>query len=271
MTSLSFQNMNNMRSLFGLLGLLLFVAGCSKPVPLPTQFSLDLPFSVKIGQTALGPEALGFSIRFDKMKADSRCPMGVKCITAGKADMELSILKGDTRKAVLLSFTTTQGIGNVTEFEGYDIRVVGVTPFKQENKEISPEQYAIAISVTKTKPPAPQIKLDTPFTLGMGERLPLAENAEYSVGLDSIIEDSRCAEGLQCIWAGRVVAAFSIQEGKQRNPVKLLTGDLSKGGSGSVDFGPYTLVFQSVTPNKSDSEPIPDEAYKATMLVRKKE
>lgn len=260
-----------MRAIIGFLGILLLAIGCAKPVPPSTQFNLGLPFSVKIGQTAVGPEALGFSIRFDKMKADSRCPMGVQCITAGKADVELSLLKGSTSKSVTLSFTTTQGTENVTEFEGYAIRVVGVTPFKQEKKEIGPDDYIIAISVTKATPPAPQITVETPFTLGMGERMPLAGMPDYSVRLDSIIEDSRCAEGIQCIWAGRVVAAFSLQEGEQRNAVQLSTGDLSKGGRGEVQFGSYTLVFQAVTPAKKDSEPIPDEAYKTTLLLRKKE
>lgn len=143
-----------MKNLFFALPALLayfFIQSCANPAPAPLSFDLDRPFALKQGQTGTCSEVEGFSIRFDKVTADSRCPMGEKCITAGKADLELTLNKAGESAVVKLAFTLPNGTANVTEFKGHTIRVVGVTPFKMKDKEILPGDYSLAVQVTETK------------------------------------------------------------------------------------------------------------------------
>ena len=124
----------------------LFLA-CPKPALKPVKFDLETPFALQVGQTGMSSEVEGFSIKFEKVSADSRCPKGVECIVAGQADVVLSLDKSGTAKTVTLPFTMTNGTTNVTDFEGYTIRVVGLAPEKFKDKEIKPEEYNIMLTV----------------------------------------------------------------------------------------------------------------------------
>lgn len=121
--------------------------GCPRPTLKPVKFDLETPFALQVGQTGMSTDVEGFSIKFEKVSADSRCPKGVECIVAGQADVVLSLSKSGTTKTVTLPFATTNGTTNVTDFEGYTIRVVGLAPEKFKDKEIKPEEYNIMLTV----------------------------------------------------------------------------------------------------------------------------
>ena len=250
------------------LAALILAAGCSKPVPPSVKFPHTTPFSLKLGQTGESSLVPGFTILFDKVTADSRCPMGVECITAGKADLVLRVGKDGATETIKLSFTLPNGTSNVTEFKGHTIRVVGVTPFKIKDREINPEEYILAITVTETPPPPIQIKLGDSFMLGVGEGFVLEDDPEYRLQFDSVVGDSRCTQGVQCLWAGRVDAVFSARKGGQTQVLRLATGELSQGGNSVGAFGPYTLEFKAIAPPKTQG-PIALGQYKASLVVKK--
>jgi hypothetical protein len=258
---------NLLVSIFALAALFM-APGCSKPAPPPVKFPHTTPFSLKLGQTGESSLVPGFTILFEKVTADSRCPMGVECITAGKADLVLRVGKDGAAETINLSFTLPNGTSNVTEFKGHTIRVVGVTPFKIKDREINPEEYILAITVTETPPPPVQMKLGDYFMLGVGDGIVLEDDPEYRLRFDSLASDSRCPEGVQCIWAGRVDAVFSVQKGNQTQVLRLATGDLSQGGSSAGAFGPYTLEFKAITPPKTQA-PILLRLYKASLVIKK--
>lgn len=129
---------------------LLVLFGCAKPIQPPVKFYLNRPFGLKVDQTGEFAENQGFTIKFDKVSSDSRCPKGVQCITAGKADIELTLGKDGAKQTVTLPFTLPNGTSNVTEFNGHTIRVVGVSPFKFKDKEIKPEDYVVTLLVLET-------------------------------------------------------------------------------------------------------------------------
>jgi hypothetical protein len=249
--------------------LLLVFGGCQKPAPPPVSFELDVPFALQAGQTGQAAKVEGFSIRFDKIASDSRCPMGVQCITAGQAEVVLALARAGVEKTVTLPFTLPNGSSNVTDFEGYTIRVVGVSPFKQKDKEIKPEEYSVALKVIPTPPPAPKIQTGTPFTLAIGQEMELADDPAGKIRFEAVTDDSRCPEGAKCIWAGKVDCQFKLSSGDTTNVQTLSLGDMSRGGTGECKFGPYTLLLQNVTPAKVPGDVIEPRYYRAVLLLQK--
>ncbi len=248
---------------------LLASLGCPKPVPSPVKFSLINPFSLQAGQTGESADVPGFAIKFDKVAADSRCPQGVECITAGKADVVLTLTKSGESQTVTLPFTLTNGTSNVTDFKGHTVRVMGVAPIKYKDKEIKPEEYNIVLTVIETPPPAPKAKVGEDFTIVVGESIVLEDDLMFRIRFDSVVGDSRCPEGVQCIWAGRADAVFSLTQGEQTQRVTLATGDFSQGGKGESQFGPYILKLKAIAPPKKQGPPIPQKDYKATLVLTK--
>jgi hypothetical protein len=124
--------------------------GCSSPVAPAAKFRLERPFPLMAGQTGASVEEEGFTIKFEKVAADSRCPKDVECITAGKADVVLTLSKAGVSETTTLPFTQTNGTSNVIDFNGHTVRVVGITPYKLKDKEIKPDGYTITLTVIKT-------------------------------------------------------------------------------------------------------------------------
>ena len=123
--------------------------GCSSPAAPAAKFRLERPFPLMVGQTGASVEEEGFAIKFEKVAADSRCPKDVECITAGKADVVLTLSKAGVSETTTLPFTHTNGTSNVIDFNGHTVRVVGITPYKLKDKEIKPDGYTITLTVIK--------------------------------------------------------------------------------------------------------------------------
>ncbi|MDX1912046.1 MAG: hypothetical protein SFV22_11195 [Saprospiraceae bacterium] len=258
-----------MRELQFFILVLLALPGCRQPAPPPVVFHLESPFALKMGQTGVSDKTEGFAIRFDKIASDSRCPLGVQCITAGQAEVVLTLTKTGVTKTVTLPFTLPNGKDNVTDFEGHTIRVVGVTPFKQKDTAIKPEEYGVALTVIPTPPPAPKAQPGTPFTLAIGQEIEVAEDPAYKIRFEAVTDDSRCAEGAPCIWAGKVDCQLKLSLGDTTLVATLSTGDLSKGGKGVGVFGPYTLQLDDVTPARVQGDVIEPRHYRAILSLRK--
>ena len=76
-----------MRSVFVVVAILL-VAGCFSPTS-PDAVA-GKPFNLKVGATATLDD--GLRIKFDRVSADSRCPMDVQCVRAGEAIIAVSLV-----------------------------------------------------------------------------------------------------------------------------------------------------------------------------------
>ena len=86
----------------------------------------------------------------------------------------------------------------------------------------------------------------------------------------NLVEDSRCPEGSQCIWAGRAIIELKI------NSTEILTlglGDLMTGANpplvNSVEFQDYILTLLAVSFNKKRQQGV-KEKYQITLSVDKK-
>ena len=82
----------------------------------------------------------------------------------------------------------------------------------------------------------------------------------------SVVEDSRCPEGVNCIWAG--VAKIKIQLRKTGKPAKefeLNTNQLDK----FITFEGHTIKLAAVTPYPKSGTAINASAYSATLTITK--
>lgn len=251
------------------LATLLVSIGCPKPAIPPVKFTLDRPFPLKLGQTGESSTVKEFNIKFDKVSADSRCALGLVCVTAGQVDVVLTISIADESKTVTLPFIQPNGTGNVIDFKGHTVRILGVAPFKVKDVELKPEEYMITLSVIETPPPAPLAKIGQGFSLGVGESIELEEDPRFRIRFDTVSGDSRCPQGVQCIWAGRVDAGFTLMQGDSSFQVTLATGDFSQGGKSEAKFGPHTLQIKAIAPPKTQGVQIQQRGYKAMMVLSK--
>ena len=86
------------------------------------------------------------NVRFAKMVEDSRCPKDVQCIQAGNGQIRIRVSRG--RRAEVLTLNTN--LRNETaSFEGYEFRLVRLTPEPRSNIRINPNGYVATIEVSR--------------------------------------------------------------------------------------------------------------------------
>ena len=82
----------------------------------------------------------------------------------------------------------------------------------------------------------------------------------------SVVEDSRCPQGVNCIWAG--VAKIKIQlrkAGKSAQEFELNTNQMDK----SITFEGHEMKLASLTPYPKSGSAIKASAYSATITITK--
>ena len=115
------------------------------------EASLDSSFQIKHNQTAI-IESENLSIKFVNVVEDSRCPVGVKCIWAGQAEIEVEIKHKDKEpeKIVLISQAGREELAE-TQVDDYLIRLLKVEPSRQKDVELQLSDYIIMIKVSLAK------------------------------------------------------------------------------------------------------------------------
>src|SRR5262245_11986505 len=93
--------------------ILFLLTACHNGKP-PGSPEMNREFEVKYHEMAFINEGK-ITIRFSSVIQDSRCPIGVQCIQAGEAEIELQLSKG--RMAPTTSKLSTVSGSNETTFE----------------------------------------------------------------------------------------------------------------------------------------------------------
>jgi formylmethanofuran:tetrahydromethanopterin formyltransferase len=83
--------------------------------------------------------------------------------------------------------------------------------------------------------------------------------------LVEIIEDSRCPEDVDCIWAGRVRIKMTVTT-KKGAPVDI---ELSSDQQTSVDVGSYRLTLGEVGPKRRANATVTKADYVAEITIEK--
>ncbi len=121
---------------------------------------------------------------------------------------------------------------------------------------------AFAQPVSRVKEAA----LNQEFELKLGQQV-LIENERLRISFTGVAEDSRCPEGVQCVWAGNgKVVLRLIKMRKRATMMKLNTGVDPKQNT----YQGYEVKLVSLNPYPKKNARIRMKDYLATLVVSRK-
>ncbi|MDQ4120432.1 MAG: hypothetical protein M3209_03190 [Acidobacteriota bacterium] len=121
---------------------LMFLFGSFSLVQAQTTQQINL--RVNNQKTAAGGR---LTIKFVSVMEDSRCPVGVNCIHAGNAKIQIKITKrGSAAKTFELN---TNSEPNRVSFEGYEIKLANLDPVPKESARINRNGYTATLVIGK--------------------------------------------------------------------------------------------------------------------------
>lgn len=107
--------------------------------------------------------------------------------------------------------------------------------------------------------PAPERNSATLTTFIGGS--PTALNV--TVNPRAIVSDSRCPQGVQCIWAGTVEVRTVLSTQVSHGEHVLKLGEAQQ-------FGDFNVTLTDVTPYPKEGESIPESSYRFTFLIERR-
>jgi len=113
---------------------------------------------------------------------------------------------------------------------------------------------------------APETKVvdvGSDFELSPGQTAVIEQGA-LSLTFVKVNEDSRCPEGVQCVWQGNVATALLVGPATgEKSPVTLHTTLTPH----SATSGSYAVVLTGIKPVRKQQDAIPQADYVATFRV----
>ena len=113
--------------------------------PTEPDVVVGTPFNVKVGSTATLDD--GLRIRFDSVRADSRCPLDAQCIRAGEAIIAVSMVTSngepDSREM------RTDAAGSRITYAEHTIELTALAPYPRSTQTIDPRDYVATFVVHK--------------------------------------------------------------------------------------------------------------------------
>jgi hypothetical protein len=118
---------------------------------------------------------------------------------------------------------------------------------------------------TAGSPAAPgSVKLNQSFTLKVGTSTSV-DGEGIQVGFETVVSDSRCPKGAQCIVAGDATIRVWLARGSQARETRELKTAPPNATQAVID--PYRLTLSALTPEPTiDGTPRPSD-YVATLVV----
>ncbi len=122
--------------------------GCSNSCDV--NFNLNQSFVLAQGGTACYSSDNTFTIHFDAVCSDSRCPINVQCVWAGRADVLVTLKHGATVQSVTLSSGDLgQGGTDQVVFSGFTVKLTDIAPPNQQGQTIPQSAYQATLIVTQ--------------------------------------------------------------------------------------------------------------------------
>ena len=118
-------------------------AGCAGHSNSPNDTPLGQPFDLRAGSSAVLDG--GLKVTFERVPADSRCPMDALCIRAGDATVALAISR-DGADAVARELRTDSAASE-TSYPGYSIKLIALAPYPRSDRPILPGDYVATLTV----------------------------------------------------------------------------------------------------------------------------
>jgi hypothetical protein len=139
-----------MRRFFLALSIPCLAASCSSGPTSPTVEPVS-EFVLAPGESA-SVSGTGLTVRFEAVVNDSRCPAGVLCITAGDAEIALTVRRAG-HSADALALRTADG-RNRAEVGEWTLSLTGLAPYPFTNHPIAPGEYRATLRVDPIAQPA---------------------------------------------------------------------------------------------------------------------
>ncbi|GAB4494286.1 MAG: hypothetical protein OHK0019_20230 [Saprospiraceae bacterium] len=119
-----------------------------------TTFSFDEPFYLCFGTEVHLNGDDNFTIRFDSLFADSRCPTDPQalCVWEGRADAGIHLNTQDFSRLDTLSATglSNAAVLDSTEFSGYTVKLLAIEPYPTVSNILIPkENYKVKLVVNQ--------------------------------------------------------------------------------------------------------------------------
>ena len=110
------------------------------------------------------------------------------------------------------------------------------------------------------------VRLGQEFELKINQEA-MVEGEGLAVVFESVLEDSRCPEGVDCIWSGN--AKIKVRSGKQKQtPAHVeLNTDV---GSKSSSYLNYEIRLIALKPRRKADKPLQPNEYRASLIITKK-
>ena len=117
-------------------------AGCFSN-PSSADAVVGKPLELKVGATAT--LAHGARLRFDEVRADSRCPIDANCIRAGDATVAISVARSGS--AFETRELRTDAPASQISYGNYVIRLTQLQPYPRSDRAATPSDYGATFIV----------------------------------------------------------------------------------------------------------------------------
>ena len=114
--------------------------------------------------------------------------------------------------------------------------------------------------------PPEDAALGQEFEVRVGQRVTI-EGERLRVTFDHVAEDSRCPEGVNCIWAGNAKVVLKLGKGRRRvSTMTLNTGVDPR----QADYRGYEVKLVKLDPYPKEGKQISGKDYVATLVVSRR-
>jgi hypothetical protein len=110
------------------------------------------------------------------------------------------------------------------------------------------------------------VRLGQEFELKINQEA-MIEGEALTVAFESVLEDSRCPEGVDCIWSGN--AKIRLRSGKQKLTPEAIELNTNV-GSKSSSYLNYDISLVALKPRPKADKPLQPNEYRVTLIVTKK-
>ena len=112
------------------------------------------------------------------------------------------------------------------------------------------------------------VQAGEPFQLKMNESAKL-DGEDLKVTFTKVMEDSRCPEGTDCLWAGEVKVAVTANTGNRSYQIAL-TREGKQTGPVTLPAGNFRISLLEVAPYPKNQKKIQPEDYKIKLSAGRK-
>jgi hypothetical protein len=140
---------------------------------------------------------------------------------------------------------------------------------KEAQKMTSAIFSFLFIFTTAWAQPSSNVKeaaLNQEFELKVGQQVSIKKEG-LRISFSSVAEDSRCPEGVTCVWAGNGKVVLKLSKARRRSATMNLNTGLDPK---QAAYREYEVKLVSLSPYPKKDAPIKKKNYVATLIVSRK-